>query len=106
MFDIKINEKNVIINGIFVGFHPVEKKINWQATNAGFSHLCFLLDFLIRLHNIQVDKFQFELLGLKSSICDMETGKSYELAGPVFTKQEVHSPADQADSARGRLGTS
>lgn len=91
MFDIKINEKNVLVNGIIVGFHPVEKKINWQATNAGFAHLSFLLDFLVRAHNIQADKFQFEFQGLTACICDLESTQTFELAGPVFSKQEASS---------------
>lgn len=89
VFDIKINEKNVIINGIMMGFHPKEKKINWNETNAGFAHLCFFLDFLIRIHKIQIDKFQIELMGFKTSILDMESGKNYDLVGPVFSKKEV-----------------
>ena len=89
MFDIKINEKNVIINGILMGFHPQEKKIDWNETNAGFSHLCFFFDFLIRIHKIQIDKFQIELKGFQTSILDMESDKIYELVGPVFYKKEV-----------------
>jgi hypothetical protein len=77
------------MNGIIIGFHPELKKIIWQSTNAGFSHLCFFLDFLTRVHKIQIDKFQIELMGFKSCILDMESDKSYELAGPVFSKQEV-----------------
>jgi hypothetical protein len=78
------------MNGIIIGFHPVMKKINWQSTNAGFAHLCFFLDFLIRIHKIQVDKFQIELMGFKSCILDMESDETLELAGPVFSKQEVN----------------
>lgn len=51
VFDFKINEKNVLVNGILLGFHPSEKKINWSSTNSGLAHLAFFLGTLFSLAN-------------------------------------------------------
>ena len=86
---LKINEKNVLVNGIIIGFHPIEKKINWSSTNAGFGHLLFLCDFLIKNNQIKTNQFKIEGFGFQSCLSDMDTGKHFELNGPVTYKQEV-----------------
>ena len=72
-----------------MGFHPVQKKINWESTNVGFAHLGLLLDFLIRVHKVQVDPFQVQTSGFRVSVSNMENAKTFDVAGPVFSKQEV-----------------
>lgn len=76
VFEIQVHDDMPTIAKIHLGVNPQTGMINWDETSAGLSHVCLLLNYLVKKNEISLGDTHIVPMGTLSEIVITEVNGS------------------------------